>query len=271
MHRLQYVLPTCISAIIATSSTDAFTIPSRPYSSSPSLSTSLGRNGASSSLCLNALTERQMQFWEDVEDGLVDIEKFYLEDKGEDIERVKEFAKSAQGLKPPPTGSGPGHQPSEEHVDGLTARPFWDAASDSAAFPWASELESKAHIILSEFESKLKRDEKEAAEQKQLFTGDSAWQNNVMGSGWSAFRLQRLGEWNVENCNEFPETYNLLRSLDIPLAVRGVCFARQTPGTGVQPHSDGRNFILTSHLGLKVPEGKLVLPQLRFSDDDHRL
>jgi Aspartyl/Asparaginyl beta-hydroxylase len=49
--------------------------------------------------------------------------------------------------------------------------------------------------------------------------------------------------------------YDLLKSLKIPLAVRGVCFARQAPGSGVQPHSDGRNFILTTHLGLRVPEG----------------
>ena len=88
-----------------------------------------------------------------------------------------------------------------------------------------------------------------------LFSSDSAWQNDVMGAGWSAIRLQRLGEWNAENCARFPETYEVLRSLDIPLAVRGVCFARQTPGSGVFPHSDGRNFILTSHLGIKIPEG----------------
>ena len=59
----------------------------------------------------------------------------------------------------------------------------------------------------------------------------------------------------MENCKEFPKTYELLRSLNIPLAVRGVCFARQAGGSGVKPHSDGRNFILTSHLGLKVPDG----------------
>uniref|UniRef100_A0A7S2Y711 Aspartyl/asparaginy/proline hydroxylase domain-containing protein n=1 Tax=Entomoneis paludosa TaxID=265537 RepID=A0A7S2Y711_9STRA len=75
-----------------------------------------------------------------------------------------------------------------------------------------------------------------------------------MGDGWSAIRLQRLGVWNSENCEAFPATYELLRSLKIPLAVRGVCYARQAPGSGVQPHSDGRNFILTSHLGLRIPE-----------------
>jgi len=92
-------------------------------------------------------------------------------------------------------------------------------------------------------------------EPTSLFAGDSAWQNNVMGQGWSAIRLQRLGMWNVQICNEFPKTFQLLQSLNIPLAVRGVCFARQAPGSGVQPHSDGRNFILTSHLGIIIPQG----------------
>ena len=51
----------------------------------------------------------------------------------------------------------------------------------------------------------------------------------------------------------FNETPQLLASLEVPFAVRGVMFARQAAGTGVQPHSDGRNFILTAHLGLQVP------------------
>ena len=64
-----------------------------------------------------------------------------------------------------------------------------------------------------------------------------------------------LGVWNTEICKLFPKTYDLLRSLGIPLAVRGVCFARQAANSGVQPHSDGRNFILTSHLGIEIPDG----------------
>ena len=160
---------------------------------------------------------------------------------------------SAQGITPAPVGQAPGHQPSEENVDGLTAKPFWDIASDSVNFPWAAKLEENSHIIIKEFQEKMERDA-----EKSIFMGDSAWQNGVMGKGWSAFRLQRLGTWNVENCKEFPNTYELLRSLNIPIAIRGVCFARQGPGSGVQPHSDGRNFILTSHLGLSIPEGKLL-------------
>jgi aspartyl/asparaginyl beta-hydroxylase (cupin superfamily) len=157
------------------------------------------------------------------------------------------FVTSARGEIPAPSGDGPGHEPSEEHVNGLTSKPFWEATNDPVLFPWAQELEAKAAIIQEEFETNLLSSGK--------FASDSVWQNQVMGEGWSAVRLQRLGVWNTDNCNAFPKSYELLRSLQIPLAVRGVCFARQAPGTGVQPHSDGRNFILTSHLGLKVPEG----------------
>jgi hypothetical protein len=45
----------------------------------------------------------------------------------------------------------------------------------------------------------------------------------------------------------------LLQDLGIPTAIRGVLFARQAPGSSVNRHSDGRNFVLTAHLGLKVP------------------
>ena len=160
----------------------------------------------------------------------------------------------ARGNLPLPEPASPGHQPSEEHIDGLTARPFWDVLSDPTSFPWASKLEANANIIAEEFQLQLLQMEANT-ERSALFSGDSAWQSKVMGSGWSAFRLQRLGVWNTENCAKFPNTYNLLKELEIPLAVRGVCFARQTPGSGVGTHTDGRNFILTSHLGLKIPEG----------------
>lgn len=194
---------------------------------------------------LNVLTERQMQFWEDVEEGLDAIEAFWTK-QGQNIDRIRTFGKSARGEIEAPVGAAPGHDPSEEHIEGLTAKPFWDVTSQSDLFPWAQQLEERAGIILEEFEINLEREN---------FASDSVWQNQVMGEGWSAIRLQRLGVWNMENCRKFPKSYELLQSLNIPLAVRGVCFARQAANSGVQPHSDGRNFILTSHLGLKVPEG----------------
>lgn len=201
-----------------------------------------------SAATLSALTERQMQFWEDVDEGLEGIESFYRKQKGQDIDRIRSFCLSSQGLIPPPKGYAPGHEPSEEHVADLTAQPYWETSENPDLFPWAARLEESADIIQNEFRDKLLNTNK--------FASDSVWQNQVMGTGWSAVRLQRLGVWNMENCQAFPQTYELLRSLNIPLAVRGVCFARQAPGSGVQPHSDGRNFILTSHLGLSIPSSE---------------
>ena len=212
-----------------------------------------GSIGVESRTVLN-LTPRQLQFWEEVDVGLHSIEKFY-KDNRQSMDRIRTFCERAQGNMPLPEPAAPGHQPSEEHIDGLTAIPFWDVVSDKTNFPWASELEANANIIIEEFQQQLLIAANAENKSDALFSGDSAWQSQVMGTGWSAFRLQRLGVWNTENCAIFPRTYKLLKELDIPLAVRGVCFAKQTPGSGVGSHSDGRNFILTSHLGLQIPVG----------------
>jgi len=151
-------------------------------------------------------------------------------------------------------------------MDGLTAQPYWgETEEEYNQFPWVAKLEEQSYIIRSELESKLRAASSssssssslmEEQQQLSLFRGDSAWQSQVMGAGWSAIRLQRMGVWNVEFCERhFPQTYQIVRSLNIPLAVRGVCFARQEGMSGVAPHSDGRNFILTAHLGLKIPTG----------------
>ena len=55
----------------------------------------------------------------------------------------------------------------------------------------------------------------------------------LVGAGWTAFRLQRLGMWNTGNTAMFPRTTEIIKSLNIPLAVRGVMFAKQTPSSGV--------------------------------------
>ena len=46
----------------------------------------------------------------------------------------------------------------------------------------------------------------------------------------------------------------LLRDIGAPTVE--VFFAKQKGKTGIQPHSDGCNFVLTAHLGLDVPEGE---------------
>lgn len=49
------------------------------------------------SLGLAALTERQMQFWEDCEEGLNDVEQVYAA-KGLDIDRIRAFGKRCVAL-----------------------------------------------------------------------------------------------------------------------------------------------------------------------------
>ncbi|GMI06867.1 hypothetical protein TrVE_jg13770 [Triparma verrucosa] len=196
----------------------------------------------------NRLTVRQKQFWEDVETGILSISQTSIPP------RINSFLKIAQWQTSPPLPSAPFHDPCEEYIPGLTAKPYW--SSDDDIFPWIERLESESESIINEFFTVLSSSS--SLESSNLFSSDSAWQNDVMGSGWSAIRLQRLGEWSTPTCSLFPKTYNILKSLNIPLAVRGVCFAKQSRGSGVAAHSDGRNFILTSHLGLRIPEGEGV-------------
>lgn len=54
-------------------------------------SSPLASRSPSVGFVLGALTERQMQFWEDVEEGLKDIEGFYQKQGMGDIERIWEF------------------------------------------------------------------------------------------------------------------------------------------------------------------------------------
>ena len=53
---------------------------------------SLNHKKRLSKISIYALTDRQLQFWEDCEDGLKDIENFYLS-KGQDLDRIYEFGK----------------------------------------------------------------------------------------------------------------------------------------------------------------------------------
>jgi hypothetical protein len=53
-----------------------------------------------------------------------------------------------------------------------------------------------------------------------------------------------------ENTKKFPSTVKIIQQLNIPACE--VFFARQEALSGIKPHSDQNNFILTCHLGLQV-------------------
>lgn len=191
----------------------------------------------SKSMKLSAISDRRAMFLNIVETGLLDR---YQEN---DIKRIKKMLDFIRGSATMPTKDQllPMHDPCEEYIENLTARPWWDKNN----FAWVKDLESKSNEIAEELQF--------VETSSVVFKSDSKYAQ-TMGEGWTAFRLQRFGEWNADNCALFPKTTQILRSLAIPLAMRGVMFAKQKPNSGVQPHSDGRNFILTGHLGLKVPK-----------------
>lgn len=176
------------------------------------------------------MTPRRKQFFRMVSEGLT------VGFEGQDLTRVENFVRYCKG-ELDYEALGPLHQPSEEFVEGLRAKPWWEPAE----FEWVSEMEERSAIVIDEFNAFWN-------DPMSGFAKDSM-NMDIMGRGWSGVRLQRLGDWLPENCAKFPKTVELLKELEIPLAVRGVMFARQVPGSGVSPHSDGRNFILTTHLG----------------------
>ena len=55
--------------------------------------------------------------------------------------------------------------------------------------------------------------------------------------------------------DHFARTLALLRSSGAPLGPAPVSMNRQPPNSGLPPHSDNANFLLTGHLGLVVPDG----------------
>ncbi len=190
-----------------------------------------------------SISPRKALFLDIVQSGLEDRFGSFLGNDGE-LSRVYSFLQYVRGELDAPVGINDQHDPCEEYIDGLKAMPWWNPSD----FDWVQPLEEGAPIIQKELELQSET----RSQNKELFKGDSNVQT-LMGSGWTAFRLQRMGEWNEENSAKFPLTTKLVKALKIPLAVRGVMFAKQEPGSGVQPHSDGRNFILTCHLGLRVP------------------
>lgn len=59
--------------------------------------------------------------------------------------------------------------------------------------------------------------------------------------------------WEPTNTKLFPQTTEIIQKSKAPSLE--VFFARQPAGTGIKPHTDNSNFIMTGHLALVVPEG----------------
>lgn len=74
------------------------------------------------------------------------------------------------------------------------------------------------------------------------------------GPDWRTLVLQDRGLWEPKNAKIFKNTVKVLKDTGVPSSE--VFFARQAPKTGIKPHTDNTNFILTAHLALDVPKDK---------------
>lgn len=186
------------------------------------------------------LNERQEQFWEMLEE---DFEDQVVPEFGKDsLKRVYDFIKYCKYEQDIPALADQ-QEIDPEYFPGLRAKPWWEPAECG---DWVEKVKEGLPYVQGELADLLEDNE-------EAMISDSV-QNEVMGGGWSGFRLQRLGDWLPDNCSQFPDTVELLKQAGAPLAMRGVIVARQVPKSGVAPHSDGRNFFLTAHFGLSIPE-----------------
>eukprot|EP00316_Scyphosphaera_apsteinii_P024699 CAMPEP_0119333556 /NCGR_PEP_ID=MMETSP1333-20130426/85420_1 /TAXON_ID=418940 /ORGANISM="Scyphosphaera apsteinii, Strain RCC1455" /LENGTH=330 /DNA_ID=CAMNT_0007343653 /DNA_START=26 /DNA_END=1018 /DNA_ORIENTATION=+ len=148
-------------------------------------------------------------------------------------------------------------QEADSFIDNLPIVLFYEPLQ----YVWAAQLEAEADLVLQEFLE---------------VTGDSSLEsrgNNVWidagaggvedpnalayGPEWRTLALQVRGVWDPVNVALFPKTVDLLRRVGAPTVE--IFFAKMPAGSVINPHSDGCNFHLTSHLGLVVPEGQCWL------------
>ena len=154
-------------------------------------------------------------------------------------------------------------QKADCYVQGLSATCF----HDMKIHPWALQLEEKHAEIVAELQAYHGRYAPSSSSAKASATGalgivdaagewlpprDSA--GNSYGPEWKTLGLQDRSVWDDDRVKEFPRTVRILKDLDVPSCE--VFFAKQGPKSGIKPHSDKNNFIITCHLALDVPEGE---------------
>jgi aspartyl/asparaginyl beta-hydroxylase (cupin superfamily) len=143
---------------------------------------------------------------------------------------------------------GQGLQQAASYMPGLTAK-AWHDTTDAALFPWAAALEQHAAEITAELQEVMARED-------VYEVGTNVWTPAAReealdyGPDWRTLVLQDR-EWDPVNSNLFPRTTKIVKdAMDTSCEV---FFARQAPHTGIKPHTDSCNFIMTAHLGLDVP------------------
>ena len=177
-------------------------------------------------------------------------------------------------------------QQANSYIDDLTPKPWHDASQHK----WAKQLEKKWTVVRDELRASLRNEARLAA------TGNNVWGGldasiSEYGQEWKTLPLCDRTVWDETNSALFPKTCALLTKSKVPLVE--AFFAKMGPNSDIKPHSDMCNvcahtfandvthshselsvgtlirplahsscrsqFVLTSHLGVDVPEGECDL------------
>jgi len=167
-------------------------------------------------------------------------------------------------------------QTADCYVDGLRAIPFHDVND----FKWIKGLEDNYKAILDELVSyEYKRRKAESPQSISNIVvdpnllqlpktgvgeeGDGLWlgprdtSGTHYGPEWKTLGLQDRSVWDPTLTLDFPKTMNIMKTHNVPSCE--AFFAKQGPRSGLKPHSDKNNFIMTCHLALDVPEGECYI------------
>ena len=146
-----------------------------------------------------------------------------------------------------------GVQSASSYVEGLAAMPFHDVKRGEP-YEWMRELERNHETILEELRNGLNDSDGLEKKGNKIWVPAAREDAIAYGPNWRTLVLCDRTKWDETNCKLFPKTTELVKKFKVP-AVE-VFFARQAPETGIEMHTDFTNFILTSHLGLDVPENE---------------
>lgn len=136
------------------------------------------------------------------------------------------------------------------YIDNLQAESF----HDTSKYKWVDGLEKHYRSILDELQCYENNRKTISSDAMGQWLGPRDEEGSSYGPEWKTLGLQDRSVWNDDLLPSFPKTISILEEQDVPSCE--VFFARQAPQSGIKPHSDRNNFILTCHLALDVPEGQ---------------
>lgn len=184
-------------------------------------------------------------------------------------DRLEQFTDTVwhveHGLDPPQKSKLRKGQECSAPFPGLPpGQPFHDVND----FDWSEELTAKHEIVKNELLAYLKRSQA-SQDDKEINWSKSTTKLCDDTNGFTKLTLQNPDGTPTDiGMTCFSKTLQLLHESNVPLAPRPICINCQYPQTGLAPHSDNMNFLLTCHLGLIVPTDGPCL--FRNHDDEYR-